>query len=167
MSKATFTIRAANHSDASAIAAIWNPIIRDTLITFNAVEKTAADICAMIDLKATSGHGFLKAEDATGILGFATYGQFRGGVGYARTMEHTVILPSSAWGKGIGRALMLAIEDHARKAGAHTIFAGVSTVNKDGVAFHKACGYTEAAILSEVGYKSGQWLDLVLLQKIL
>ncbi|MCP5072044.1 MAG: N-acetyltransferase [Rhodobacteraceae bacterium] len=160
-------IRPATHADAPAIAAIWNPVIRDTLITFNTVEKSTADICAMIDTKAADGHCFLVAEKGAEILGFATYGQFRAGVGYARTMEHSIILAPKARGKGIGRALMAAIENHAHATRAHSIIAGVSAANPRVVAFHKSCGYTQTATLPEVGHKFGQWLDLVLLQKTL
>lgn len=110
-------IRAAAEGDVAGILAIWNPVIRDTLVTFNPVEKTVGDIARMIAERGAAGHGFLVAEEAGGIAGFATYGQFRGGAGYARTMEHTVMLAPSARGRGIGRALMAALEDHVRAGG--------------------------------------------------
>lgn len=156
-------IRPARPEDAPAIAAIWNPVIRDTAITFESVEKTPADITTLIAARPA----FLVAEEAEGIAGFATYGQFRGGTGYDRTMEHTVILGPGARGRGLGRALMAAIEDHARAGGAHTIFAGVSADNAPGVAFHAALGYRTVARLPEVGWKFGRWMDLVLMQKTL
>ena len=40
-------IRPAVPADAPAIAAIWNPMIRDTLVTFDSVEKTEAEIAAL------------------------------------------------------------------------------------------------------------------------
>lgn len=160
------TIRPATAADAPALAALWNPVIRDTLITFNPVEKSAPEIEATLAARAADGHGFLVA-DAGGLQGFATYAQFRGGAGYARTMEHTVILAPAARGKGLGRALMAALEDHARAAGAHSMFGGVSSANPGGVAFHVAIGYAEVAILREVGYKWDRWLDLHLMQKML
>ena len=159
-------IRAATKEDAQAIADIWQPILAESFATFNPVVKTTADIKAMITEKAALGYGFLVAE-MDGVVGFATYGQFRGGVGYARTMEHTVILSPAAQGKGIGRKLMTAIEDHARAGGAHSIFAGVSAANDAGVAFHARLGYAEVARLREVGFKFDQYLDLVLMQKFL
>lgn len=161
------SIRPATPDDAEAIAAIWNPFIRDTAITFNSVEKTVRGLADDIEAKALDGKGFFVAKVDGSVAGFATYGQFRGGVGYARTMEHTVILHDRAHGRGVGRALMTAIEDQARVTGVHSMFAGVSAENPAAVAFHKAVGYVEMARLPQVGYKFGRWMDLVLLQKML
>ena len=160
-------IRDARPEDAAAIAAIWNPVIRDTAITFNSAEKSPGDIAAMIRARQGDGHGFLLAEAEGQVAGFATYAQFRGGVGYARTMEHTILLAPAAQGRGLGRALMTAVEDHARAGGVLSIFAGVSAENPAGRAFHAAMGYAEVAILQRVGFKFGRAMDLVLMQKFL
>lgn len=158
-------LRDAGAADAAAIAAIWNPVIRDSFVTFNAVEKSKDDILALIGETQSAGHAFLVAEGEGGIIGFGLYFQFRKGVGYARTVEHTIILTPQAQGRGVGRALLAALEDHARAGGAHTIFAGVSAANPEGRAFHAACGYVEVATLREVGFKKGRWLNLHLMQK--
>jgi phosphinothricin acetyltransferase len=159
-------IRDATAADAAAVAALWNHYIRDTVVTFNWAEKPAEEVAGLIAARQAAGHGFLVAE-AGALLGFATYAQFRGGVGYARTMEHTILLDPAARGRGTGRALMEAVEDHARRGGAHSIFAGVSGANPEGRAFHAALGYGEVAILREVGRKRDLWLDLHLMQKFL
>ena len=159
-------IRPARPTDASAIIAFWNPLIRDTLVTFNPVEKTESEVADSIRAKAAAGHGFFVAE-GDGILGFASYGQFRAGLGYARAMEHTIILAPGARGRGVGRALMAAIEDHARGQGYHSMIAGVSGGNPEGRAFHAAIGYAELAVIPQVGWKFGRYWDLVLMQKLL
>lgn len=160
-------IRAALPADAPAIAGFWNPFIRDTAVTFNPVEKTPDDIAAMITDRQAAGHGFLVAELNGQVVGFATYSQFRSGAGYARSMEHTIILSPAAKGTGLGRALMVALEDHARAGGAHCLIAGVSAENPAGRAFHAAIGFTEIATLPQVGHKFGRYMDLVLMQKFL
>lgn len=160
-------IRPAGPGDLDAILAFWNPVIRDTAVTFNPVEKTAADLAALIDGRAAEGHPFLVATDDGGVLGFASYAQFRGGLGYARTMEHTIILAPAAHGRGVGRALMAAIEDHARARGIGSMIGGISGENAAGRAFHAAIGYAEIAVLPRVGWKFGRWMDLVLVQKTL
>jgi phosphinothricin acetyltransferase len=159
-------IRPATAADCAAIAAIWNPIIRDTAITFTDLEKTGEGLAQMLAEKAAAGFPFLVADDG-GVLGFATYGSFRTGPGYARTAEHTILLGPQARRRGVGRALMAAIEDHARGRGIHSLWAGVSAENPVGRAFHAAIGYAEVAVLPQVGWKFGRWLDLVLMQKIL
>ena len=158
-------IRPAHPSDAAQICAIWNPEIRDTLVTFNSVERTPDDITSMI---ADKGDGFVVFEgNDENVLGFAFYGQFRGGVGYRHTGEHTIVLAPAARGQGAGRALMDAICDHARNAGFHSLFAGVSAGNPDGVAFHARLGFDTVARLPQVGRKFDRWIDLILMQKML
>lgn len=158
-------IRPARPSDAAAICAIWNPIIRDTLVTFNPVEKTVSDIEAIC---AAKGDAFLVAEDESGaIMGFASYSQFRGGEGYRHTCEHTIILAPHARGRGVGRQLMSALCDHARHAGYRSMWAGVSAENPDAVAFHRRIGFAEVATLPQVGFKFDRWIDLILMQKML
>ncbi len=160
-------IRAACAGDAPAIAAIWNPNIADTANTFTTVLKTPEGLALEIAQRKAEGKAFLVAEMQGAVVGFATYFQFRGGPGYARTAEHSVMLAAPARGQGIGRAMMEALEAHAQAAGMHSLIAGVSGENPAGVAFHKAAGYTQIAVLPEVGYKFGRWMDLIILQKML
>ena len=158
-------IRPATAADAPAIADIWNPLIRDSEITFTSTEKTPEDIATLIADRHAAGLPFLVAEENGQIQGFASYAQFRSGIGYARTMEHTVILAPKAHSQGIGREMVERMEAHAKARGVHSMIAGVSSANPAAVAFHEALGYTLTATIPEVGYKFGKLLDLHLLQK--
>lgn len=154
-------VRPASDRDAKAIAAIQNPVIRDTAITFTTEEKTlemVRDTIATVPC-------FLVAERGDAILGFVSYDQFRRGVGYRRAMEHSIVLRPDMRGQGVGRALMAVAEDHARAAGIGSMWAGVSGENPDGVRFHVGVGYETVARLPKVGYKFGRWMDLVLMRK--
>jgi phosphinothricin acetyltransferase len=154
-------IRDATTTDAADIAAFWNPQISDTIVTFNAVEKSVADVSRMIHDRPC----FLVLETEDSVAGFVTYDQFRSGVGYQHTMEHTIILAPHAQGQGEGRALMLAAMEHARARQVHSLVAGVSGENAAGVAFHLALGFEQIAVLPQVGRKFDRWMGLVLLQK--
>jgi len=158
-------IRPATQSDAQQIADIWNHYIRDTIATFNPVEKATAAITAMLEAKLEANQPFLVIGDDK-IQGFATYGAFRGGEGYAKTQEHTILLAPNAIGQGIGRKLLATLESHAKSADIHSLIAGVSGENTSGIAFHTACGFKQVARLPQVGFKFDRWHDLVILQKM-
>ena len=153
-------IRAATPDDTGAITAIWNHYITHTIATFNAVEKTEDDVRALI-----GAQPFFIAKDTVAIQGFATYGDFRKGVGYGKTAEHSVFMAQGAQGQG--RPLMHAIEAHAKSAGIHSLFAGVTAQNTHAVTFHQKIGYEQVACLKQVGWKFERWHDLILMQKFL
>lgn len=160
-------IRPARPDDIPALLDIWNPIIRDTMVTFASVQKTVDDLQQMIESKRSAGHAFFVAEADDQVAGFASYGQFRAGNGYRHSMEHTIILGPAVRGRGLGRGLIEALCAHARAGGVHSLLAGVSSGNPDGVAFHSALGFNLVARIPEVGHKFDKWWDLVLMQKIL
>lgn len=160
-------VRAARPEDVPQLAAFWNPQIRESAITFTTIEKTEAMLQAELEACASEGRAFLVAEAEGQVIGLATWFQFRKGPGYAHSAEHTIVLAPEAQGRGAGRALMAALEDHARGRGIHVMVAGVTGENARGVAFHLALGYAETGRLPQVGRKFGRWMDLVLMQKIL
>ncbi|RXV63863.1 GNAT family N-acetyltransferase [Roseovarius sp. A46] len=155
-------LRRATEADIPAILAIWNPLIRDTSVTFTTEEKTQEGLAAEI---AARGDAFVVAEDAGRVLGFAGFGAFRAGPGYRHTAEHTVILATDARGRGTGRALMARLEEVARARGIHTLIGAVSGENAGAIAFHEAVGFARAGVLPEAGHKFGRWMDLVLFHK--
>ncbi|MFD1796255.1 N-acetyltransferase [Paracoccus aurantiacus] len=158
-------IRDARPEDAAAIGAIWNPIVRDTAITFWPTERTDTEIRAYIAAKQDAGHGCFVSEDAGTITGFAAYGQFRNGGGYAHTMEHTLYTAPDARGTGLGAALLRHVESHARDGGARLMIGAVTGSNASSIVFHLRHDYQEWGRIPAAGYKFGAWHDLVLLGK--
>lgn len=152
-------IRQATPEDAPWIAAIWNTVISDTLITFTTTTKSEADVAQVIATRPV-----LVLADA---VGFATYGPFRGGPGYGATAEHSVMLAPNARGHGHGRALLNGLMQVARDDGKHVMVAAISGANPQALAFHAALGFKQVGQMPQVGRKAGQWLDLILMQKLL
>ncbi|MFW8593495.1 GNAT family N-acetyltransferase [Cribrihabitans neustonicus] len=156
------TVRPADPGDAVAIARIYNRIVRDTLVTFTTVEKPPEAIAA--EIAERKGRYFV-AEAGGAVEGLAYFGAFRSGPGYKHTAELTIYLSAGAQGRGLGRALMQRLEQAAADSGIRVLVAGISGANPGAQAFHAALGFTDAGRLPEAGYKHGQWLDLVLMQK--
>lgn len=153
-------IRRATQDDAAALAALWNPWITDTAITFAATAKTPADMAHMIATRPA----FFTTHD---LQGFATYGQFRSGDGYATCMEHSIILGPNARGQGLGALLLHAVESHARAHGAHQMIAAISGENPAAIRFHARQGYRQTAVIEQAGRKFDRFIHLVLMQKFL
>ena len=156
-------VRPAAPTDATAIAGIWAPIIRDTTVTFHPHPRSPAEVAAMIADRQGAGHAFLVAEAGGGLLGFASYAQFRPGLGYARTMEHTVNLAPAVRGRGVGRALLAAVVAHAAAAGHRGLIGAVTADNAASLGFHRRMGFAEVGRIPEAGWKFDRFHDLVLM----
>lgn len=152
-------IREATSADVPWIAALWNAVISDSLATFTTVEKSRDQVQAVIDTGAV-----LVLPDAAG---FACYGPFRSGPGYAATVEVTIYLADAAQGTGQAGKLLQSLLDHAAAQGKHIAVAAISGANPRAVAFFVRQGFDQVGHLPEVGQKAGQWLDLILMQKAL
>ena len=161
------TIRPATPADIAAITAIINHVILETTITVTSAAKTEAEVLAMMIDRRAQGYEMFVADDGGGVVGYATYAQFRPSPGYVRTMEHSVALAAAGQGRGFGRALMQAVETHAATAGAHVMVAAITADNTTSIRFHADLGYAHAGLMPQVGYKFGRYHDLVLMQKIL
>ena len=160
-------LRAADDTDAQAICAIMNQVIRETSITFKDVEKTPADVLLEIKKAQTNDCPFLVIETDGVVQGYATYSPFRAGSGYRRTMEHSVAISPTAQRAGFGYALMSALEEQARANKVGSLIGAISAENSEGLAFHSALGFVEVGRIPMAGWKFSRWIDLVLVQKAL
>ena len=149
-------IRPARSTDVAAILGIWNHAIRTSTATFTTIEKTPDDIKSLIETRAV-----LMIEGR----GFATYGPFRSGPGYAGVVEHSVYVDASERRSGLGRALLEALMAHASGAEARVMVGGVCGENSAAIALHTCLGFDETARMPGIGWKFGRALDLVFLQK--
>ena len=111
-------------------------------------------------------YAVLAARDASGLVGYASYGPFRTGSGYRLSVEHSLYVRQDARGQGIGKALLAALIDSSPGARACIpIIGGIDSDNVVSITLHKAFGFAETGRLPEAGRKFDRWLTLVLLQK--
>ena len=109
----------------------------------------------------------LVAKDDSGVLGFASFGEFRAWPCYRNTVEHTVHVRADARGQGIGRSLVEALLPLAQHLGKHVMVAGIDADNAVSRRLHEQLGFQEVGRFREVGRKFDRWLDLVFLQRLL
>ncbi len=159
-------IFSAQKTDAPEIADLWNHYVLNSTATFRSQTYKVTEIEAIIDECQAANCPFLVARNEK-FLGFALYRQYRKGDGYAMTMEHTIYLDKAARGRGVGRKLMAALEEHGRKQKVHSFIGGVTADNQDSIDFHTKLGFRFAGRIPQVAKKFGDWHDIAFMQKFL
>ena len=143
--------------------ALLNAHLATTTIDWTDIPQTEDSIGDWLDDHET----VLVAEDEGGVVGLAAFGWFRDvgkRPGYRFTVENTNHVGEDRWGSGVGRALMGALIEEARRSGKHTMVAAIDGENDASIRFHERLGFVAVARMPGVGAKFGRWLDLVLLQ---
>ena len=157
-------ISTATRQDLPEILKIYNEIILNTTAVYREVELSAEGGAAWFDAKLAGGYPFIVARDASGIIGFGTFGEFRAPPCYQNTVEHSVHVRADRRGQGVGRKLVIELMSLAAARHKHIMIAGVDADNEVSIKLHQSLGFTKVAHFHEVGFKFGRWLDLVFLQ---
>lgn len=161
-------LRDAIHTDLPAILAIYNEVITNSTAVYAFEPVNLADRAAWLENRQAKGFPVLVAADGDDVLGFASYGEWRGAwPGYKYTVEHSVHVKSGKRGTGIGRQLMQRLILSAQSAGMHVMLGAIDAENAASIQFHERLGFTAVAHFHQTGHKFGRWLDLVFMQLIL
>jgi len=157
---------AARHSD--AILAILNDAIVNSTALYDYKPRTPQNMVNWFEGKANGRYPIVGAEnDAGELMGFASYGSFRGWPAYKYTVEHSVYVDSRFRGQGVGRALLKAVIEVAEKQDYHVMVGGIDAANTTSIRLHERLGFTQCGIVRHAGFKFGRWLDLAFYQLIL
>lgn len=147
---------------------IHNALIKTTTYEWTEVAHTLAEWTGRLAEKAERKEPVLVLEDSGTVLGWASYGDFRDATrwpGYRFSVEHTIHLAESHWGRGLGRRLLESLMAMAIEAGKRVMVAGIDSSNEASVGFHARLGFAEVGRMPGVGDKWGRRLDLVLMQR--
>jgi L-amino acid N-acyltransferase YncA len=160
-----FALSAASRSELAGILAIYNEVIRNSTAVYSEVELSPSGGEAWFDAKVRQGLPLVVARDATGVVGFATFGEFRAWPCYRYSVEHSVHVRADRRGRGIGRALLVDLIRRAAAMEKHVMIAGIDADNAVSIGLHKSLGFSVVGHFHEVGFKFGRWLDLVFLER--
>ena len=150
---------AARHSD--AILAILNDAIVNSTALYDYKPRTPQNMVSWFEGKANGRYPVIGAENETGeLMGFASYGSFRGWPAYKYTVEHSVYVDARFRGQGVGRALLKSVIEAAERQDYHVMVGGIDATNAASIALHVELGFVLAGTIHHAGFKFGRWLDL-------
>jgi L-amino acid N-acyltransferase YncA len=152
-------IRLAEESDASEIVRIYEPIMRDTAISFELDAPSEEEMRQRIR-NVLSSHVWLVCENGQKISGYAYATKFRPREAYQWTAEVTVYVDAAWQRRGIGRALYVSLLEALRLQGFSTAIAVIALPNEPSVKLHERLGFRAIGVFERVGYKLGRWHDV-------
>lgn len=153
---------------AQAIRDIFNEAIANSTALYEYHPRSEQAIASWFAAKRAGAYPVIGYEDDAGVLlGFASYGAFRGYPANKYAVEHSIYVRADQRGKGLGRALLEQVIAAAGQAGLHTIVGGIDADNRASIALHEQCGFVHAGTVRHAAFKFGRWLDLAFYQLIL
>jgi phosphinothricin acetyltransferase len=117
-----YKVRVATPADASAIQAIYAPMVLETVISFELTSPTVEEMAARIAATLPT-YPYLVAETDAKVVGYAYASQHRAREAYRWSVDVTVYVDPSVHRKGVGRALYQQLLPVLEKQGFHAAYA--------------------------------------------
>ncbi len=99
------------------------------------------------------------------VIGWAALSPVSARPVYRGVAEVSVYVAVAARGRGVGRALLLALIEASERANVWTLQAGIFPENEASVALHLACGFRVVGRRERLGRHHGIWRDALLLER--
>ncbi|MCH1924094.1 GNAT family N-acetyltransferase [Shewanella sp. C32] len=151
-----------------AILAIFNDAIANTTALYEYAPRDHARIQQWFAAKQAGNFPVIGALDEHGqLMGFASYGPFRGYPANKYSVEHSVYVDQQFRGRGVAKALMQALLQLAQQQQLHVMVGAIDAANGASIGLHETLGFSHSGTLPQVAFKFGRWLDLAFYQKLL
>jgi L-amino acid N-acyltransferase YncA len=149
-------IRGATAADAAAIAAIYAPLVTDTIVSFEEEPPSADEIAERI----AASHVWLVAEEDGEVVGYAYAARFHPRAAYRWSTEASIYLAPGARGRGIGKELVAELRERLTAMGFVNVFAGTALPNPASERLLDTFGFKKVAHWEQVGFKFDAWHDV-------
>ena len=162
-------IRPSVDADTAAIAAIYAHYVENTTSTFELVPPTLAELSRRRATILEHGFPYVVAVSVDQqILGYAYAGPHRLRPAYRFTVEDSIYIAHGSTRQGIGAMLLARLIEESIAAGKREMIAVISgSDNLASIRLHERCGFTQAGLLKNVGYKFETWIDTIFMQRSL
>jgi len=152
-------VRMATPADANAIAGIYAPYVRDTVISFETTPPSAPEMRARLTTT-LADFPWLVMTESDRVAGYAYAGSHRAREAYLWCADVSLYLEASLHRKGHGRRIYAALLNILGAQGYINVYAGIALPNPASVGLHEAMGFTPVGTFQRVGFKNGAWWDV-------
>ncbi len=145
-------------ADAQAVAALYNPYVLASRVTFEIDPVSTAGMAERIR-SITLSYPWIGWREEGRLLGYAYLARFRSRAAYDHVAESSVYLLPDAAGRGIGTALYRKLIELAPDHGISRMIGVIALPNEGSERFHAKLGFRRAGVLEGVGCKFGELID--------
>lgn len=161
-------VRDAVASDMSAVQAIYAHYVSHGLATFEEIPPSVDEMMSRRAAVLNAGLPYLAAEIDGRLVGYAYATAYRPRPAYRYTIEDSIYVAPDHVGRGIGRALLTSLIARCEQGPWRQMLAVIgNSGNAGSIALHGSLGFRPVGTFTSVGFKFGQWVDTVLMQRSL
>jgi L-amino acid N-acyltransferase YncA len=165
-SPAAVRVRRAVGTDAAAVAEIYNQGIAARTATFDTDLRTEADRRAVIE-SGDERHPVLVAELDGRVVGWAAIASYRPRACYRGVGDVSLYVDAAHRGRGVGRRLMDALIDEARRLGYWKVLSRLFPENGASRGMCRAAGFREVGVYEKHAQLDGRWRDVIIVERLI
>jgi len=163
---ADIDVRAAAAPDAAAICEIYNQGIADRMATLETEWRTPDERARWMEARGPR-HPVIVAETGGVVVGWASLNSFNPRPAYDNVADLSVYVERGWRGRGVGRRLLERLVAIARDLGYHKLVLAALARNAAGVALYQRVGFSRVGVYREQGRLDGEWVDVLVMEKLL
>ena len=166
MKSENIKIRDVMPEDAERIQEIYSPYVADTVISFEITVPDKSEMKKRIKKLLANDFPYIVAEnESETVVGYAYADKFGEREAYRYSFIVSIYLDMEVQSKGIGQTLYDELENRLKKMGVVQIISAITGKNEKSLKFHEKNGFTKIGHFPNVGYKMGEWHDIIWMNK--
>ena len=159
-------IRDVLSEDAERIQEIYSPYVADTTISFEITVPNKLEMKRRIEKALSNEFPYIVAENETGtVVGYAYADKFGEREAYRYSFIVSIYLDMEVRSRGIGQKLYDELEKRMKKMGIVQVVSAITGKNQKRLKFHEKNGFIKIGHFPNVGYKMGEWHDIIWMNK--
>jgi phosphinothricin acetyltransferase len=159
-------VRAAELTDAPAIARIYNQSIEERIATFETEPRSAEEIAAAL-AERVEVYPTVVAERDGRVIACAWASSYRPRACYAGVAEFSIYTDRAARGMGAGRLTLLALIEECERRGFWKLVSRIFPENEASRALCRSVGFREVGVYRRHGRLDREWRDCVIVERLL